>query len=66
MGKKKKYGENSKMVSVRVPESKEKEYRKEINKCVDEKFKKNGILALETCEILPKNEKKPFSSSHSV
>ena len=64
MGRKKKYGEKSKMVSVRVPESKEKEYRQEINKFVDEKFEKNEKLAIDTTKILPKNEQKPFSNSN--
>jgi len=31
----------------------------EINKLVDEKFIKNGNLALDNTEILPKNENKP-------
>ena len=53
------------MVTVRVPESKEKEYRREINKFVDEKFEKNGKLALATPKNLPEDEKKPFSSSNT-
>ncbi len=38
MGRKKKFGEESDFVSVRVPKSKRKEYRKEIREFVENKF----------------------------
>jgi len=43
MGRKKKFGEESDFVSVRVPKSKRKEYRNEIKKFVEKKFIKNSI-----------------------
>ncbi|MFX1392630.1 MAG: hypothetical protein ACFFAH_03565 [Promethearchaeota archaeon] len=52
------------MVSVRVPESKEKEYRKGINKFVDEKFENNGKLEVNTSQLFPKKNKKLLSTSN--
>ena len=43
MGRKKKFGEESDFVSVRVPKSKRKEYRNEIKKFVEKKFIRNSI-----------------------
>lgn len=43
MGRKKKFGEESDFVSVRVPKSKRKEYRNEIKEFVEKKFIRNSI-----------------------
>ena len=43
MGRKKKFGEESDFVSVRVPKSKRKEYRKAIKDFVEKKFMGNSI-----------------------
>ena len=45
MGRRKKFGEESGFVNVRVPKSKVSEYREAINKLVNEKF------SLDTCEL---------------
>ena len=45
MGRRKKFGEESGFVNVRVPKSKVSEYREAINKLVDEKF------SLDSCEL---------------
>ncbi|KKN63981.1 hypothetical protein LCGC14_0496180 [marine sediment metagenome] len=42
MGRKKKFGEESDFVSVRVPKSKRKEYRIAIKDFVENKFERNG------------------------
>ena len=42
MGRKKKFGEESDFVSVRVPKSKRKEYRNAIKNFVEKKFIKNS------------------------
>ncbi len=42
MGRKKKFGEESDFVSVRVPKSKRKEYRNAIKDFVEKKFLKNS------------------------
>ena len=51
MGRKKKFGEESDFVSVRVPKSKRKEYRNAIKHFVEKKFIKNSITK-EKKEIL--------------
>ena len=43
MGRKKKFGEESDFVSVRVPKSKRKEYRNAIKNFVEKKFVENSI-----------------------
>jgi hypothetical protein len=45
MGRKKKFGEESDFVSVRVPKSKRREYRSAINDFVERKFELNGESA---------------------
>ncbi len=47
MGRKKKFGEESDFVSVRVPKSKRKEYRKEIREFVEKKFAKEHTINIE-------------------
>ena len=42
MGRRKKFGEESGFVNVRVPKSKVSEYRAEINKLVTEKFSRDN------------------------
>ena len=42
MGRKRKFGEESDFVSVRVPKSKRKEYRTAIKDFVEKKFELNG------------------------
>ena len=42
MGRKKKFGEESDFVSIRVPKSKRKEYRNAIKDFVEKKFEING------------------------
>jgi len=44
MGRKKKFGEESNFVSVRVPKSKRKEYRNAINEFVEKKFATESSL----------------------
>jgi len=51
MGRKKKFGEESDFVSVRVPKSKRKEYRNAIKNFVEKKFIKNSVTK-EKKEIL--------------
>jgi len=56
MGRKKKFGEESDFVSVRVPKSKRKEYRKEIREFVENKFAEERTTNEEDTNI--KNNKK--------
>lgn len=56
MGRKKKFGEESDFVSVRVPKSKRKEYRNEIKKFVEKKFIRNSITK-EKKELIGSNGK---------
>lgn len=51
MGRKKKFGEESDFVSVRVPKSKRKEYRKEIREFVENKFAKEQTTNSEGSNI---------------
>ncbi len=57
MGRKKKFGEESDFVSVRVPKSKRKEYRKEIREFVENKFAKDHTTNTEgsTVKLHEKN-----------
>ena len=56
MGRKKKFGEESDFVSVRVPKSKRKEYRNAIKKFVEKKFIRNSITK-EKKELIRSNGK---------
>ena len=47
MGRKKKFGEESDFVSVRVPKSKRKEYRTAINHFVEKKFATESVTNTE-------------------
>ncbi len=51
MGRKKKFGEESDFVSVRVPKSKRKEYRKEIREFVEDKFAKEQTTNIEDTTV---------------
>ncbi len=51
MGRKKKFGEESDFVSVRVPKSKRKEYRKEIREFVENKFAKEQTTNIEDSTV---------------
>ncbi len=57
MGRKRKFGEESDFVSVRVPKSKRKEYRKEIREFVENKFAKEQIPNNEGSNIKNKEKK---------
>ena len=51
MGRKRKFGEESDFVSVRVPKSKRKEYRKEIREFVENKFAKEKTTNIEDSTV---------------
>jgi ribosomal protein L4 len=51
MGRKRKFGEESDFVSVRVPKSKKKEYRIAIKNFVEEKFAKESSFIDETSKM---------------
>ena len=52
MGRKKKFGEESDFVSVRVPKSKRKEYRKEIREFVENKFATESVSDNEISKVM--------------
>lgn len=56
MGRKKKFGECSGFVSVRVPKSKLKEYRDAVRNFVEKKFERDGTSAEDETKTIPKQE----------
>lgn len=55
MGRRKKFGEESGFVNVRVPKSKVSEYREAIKKLINEKFSLDSGLLPQEEELLSKN-----------
>ena len=64
MGRKLKFGEESVMVSVRVPKSKAREYRAFINRCVEYKFANHS--SLNTDKIVDNKLKSNSTKSHDI
>ena len=60
MGRRKKFGEESGFVNVRMPKSKVSEYREAINKLVDEKFTRDS------CEVPKEEENKENYEKEAV
>ncbi|MFX1532481.1 MAG: hypothetical protein ACFFBC_15295 [Promethearchaeota archaeon] len=57
MGRKKKFGEESDFVSVRVPKSKRKEYRDAIKNFVEKKFATESEINGEVAKVKVDNKK---------